>query len=94
MLAVVDLDINSINALATFDPWVVGAEFTMADIDLFYVLTVAEMGSKITGVDLNARTTGLENCPATLDADPISQKVAADMEGNRDCFFAYIQNLR
>ena len=32
VVAVVDRGINSINALATFDPWVLGAEFTMADI--------------------------------------------------------------
>ena len=94
VVAVVDRGINSINALATFDPWVFGAELTMADIYLFYALTVAEMGSKITGVDLNDRIPGLKNWYATLAADPISQKVAADTEANREGFFGYIKSLR
>ena len=66
----------------------------MADIYLFYALTVAEMGSKITGVDLNERIPGLENWHATFAADPISQKVAADTEANREGFFVYVQSLR
>ena len=94
VIAVVDRGINSINALATFDPWVLGPKLTMADIYLFYVLTVAEMGNKITGIDLNARIPGLENWHATLAADQVSQKVAADTEANREGFFNYIQSLR
>jgi glutathione S-transferase len=93
VVAVVDRGINSINGLATFDPWVLGPELTMADIYLFYVLTVAEMGSKITGLDLNARIPGLENWHRTLAGDPISQRVAADTEANREGFFGYIQSL-
>jgi glutathione S-transferase len=85
--------INSINALATFDPWVLGAEFTMADIYLFYALTMAEMGKKITGIDLNERIPGLENWHATFAADRISQKVAVETEANRESFFGYIQSL-
>lgn len=94
VVAVVDRGINSINALATFDPWVLGAELTMADIYLFYVLSVAEMGCNITGVDLNERIPGLETWRARLAADPISQKVAADTTANREGFFDYIQSLR
>ena len=94
VIAVVNRGINSINALATFDPWVLGTELTMADIYLFYVLTVAEMGSKITSVDLNERIPGLGNWHATFAADPISQKVAADTEANKEGFFGYIQSLR
>ncbi len=94
MVAIVERGINSINALATFDPWLLGAELTMADIYLLYALTLAEMGSKITGVDLNDRIPGLENWYATLSADPISQKVAADTEANREGFFGYIKSLR
>jgi len=93
VVAVVDRGINSINALATFDPWVLGDEFTMADIYLFYVLTVAEMGGQMTGIDLNARISGLEQWRTAFAADPISQKVSADMEANREGFFGYIQSL-
>ena len=77
---------RSIDALATFDPWVLGSRLTMADFYLFYVLTVAEMGNEITGIDLNARIPGLENWRATLAADQVSQKVAADTEANREGF--------
>ncbi len=41
--AVVERGINSINALASFSPWVMGDNYTMADIYLFYVLSVADM---------------------------------------------------
>ena len=93
IVAVVDRGINSINALATFDPWVLGAEFTMADIYLFYVLTVADMGCQMTGVDLNARIAGLEQWRIAFAADPISQQIAADTAANREGFFGYIQSL-
>ena len=94
VVAVVDRGINSLNALATFDPFVLGEELTMADIYLFYALTVANMGCALTGVNLNARIPGLESWHARFAADPISQKVAADMEANRAGFFGYIQGRR
>jgi len=94
VIAVVDRGINSLNALATFDPFVLGEELTMADIYLFYALTVANMGCALTGVNLNARIPGLESWHARFAADPISQKVAADMEANRAGFFGYIQGRR
>lgn len=92
VVAVVDRGINSLNALATFDPYVLGEELTMADIYLFYALTVANMGCNITGVDLNERIPGLKSWHARFAADPISQKVAADTEANKAGFFGYIQS--
>ena len=94
VVAVVDRGINSINALTTFNPWVLSSALTMADIYLFYVLSVAEMGCELTGVNLNTRIPGLENWQAMLTEDPISQKVAADMQANRESFFNYIQSPR
>jgi len=88
--AVVERGINSINALASFDPWVAGAEYTMADIYLFYVLAVADMGSASTGIDLNERISGLKTWRAKFAADEVAQKVAADMEANKESFFGYI----
>lgn len=93
VVAVVERGINSINALATFDPWLLGPEFTMADIYLFYVLTVAEMGGQMTGVDLNKRIPGLEDWRTAFAADPISQRVAADTEANREGFFGYVKSI-
>ena len=93
VVTVVDLGINSINARATFDPWVIGAKLTMAKICRYYVLTIAEIGSKIIDVNVNERIPSRENWHATLAADPIGQRVAADTEANRKGFFSYIQSL-
>ncbi|MFT7244782.1 MAG: glutathione S-transferase [Candidatus Azotimanducaceae bacterium] len=90
---VLDRGINSINALATFSPWVFGENFTMADIYLYHVLTVADMGSSMTEVDFSSRIPGLGKWRETLAADPITQRVAADTEKNREGFFGYIQSL-
>ena len=94
VVAVVDRGINCLNALATFDPWLLGPEMTMADIYLFYVLTVAEMGCSITGVNLNDSIPGLEPWRELFAADPISQRVAEDTEANRSVFFEYLQRRR
>ena len=94
VIATVERGINSINALATFDPWVLGPEITMADIFLFYALSVADVGCKLTGVNLQKRIPGLEHWQTSFAKDPISQKVAADTEANREDFFAYLQGGR
>ncbi len=91
--AVAERGINSVNALATFDPWVCGAEFTMADIYLFYVLTVADMGTASTGIDLNERIEGLNTWRTRFAQSDITQKVAADTEANKESFFKYISSL-
>ena len=91
--SVVDRGINSINALAKFAPWTLGNNFTMADIYLYYVLTVADMGSLMTEIDLNGRIPGLADFREAFADDPISQRVAADTKANREGFFAYIKSL-
>lgn len=88
---VVDRGVNSMNALASFSPWVLGDTFTMADIYLYYCLSVADMGSAMSGIDLNARISGLAKWRAAFAEDPVSKKVAADTAANRDSFFAYIK---
>ncbi len=88
--AVVERGINSINALASFDPWVAGADYTMADIYLYYVLAVADMGSATTGIDLNEQIQGLDSWRGRFAADEVAQKVAADMQANKESFFKYI----
>ena len=65
----------------------------MADIYLYYVLTVAEMGGQMTGVDLNERIPGLKAWRIAFAADAVSQRVAADTEANREGFFGYIKSL-
>ena len=66
----------------------------MADIYLFYVLAVADMGGQITEVDLNKHIPGLEEWRTAFAADPVSQRVDADKEANREDFFAYVSSLR
>lgn len=90
--SVVDRGINSINALSNFGPWIFSDSFTMADIYLYYVLTVADMGGSMTEIDLNSRIPGLAEWRAAFAADAISERVAADTEANREGFFAYIQS--
>lgn len=92
--AVVQRGINSVNALAVFDPWLTGDTYTMADVFLFYVLAVADMGSAATGVDLNAEIAGLEKWRGEFSKDDISQQVANDMEANKESFFNYINRSR
>jgi len=87
---VLERGINSIDALASFDPWVAGSEYTMADIYLFYVLAVADMGSASTGIDLNEQVPGLNAWRERFSADEIAQEVAADMKANKESFFNYI----
>jgi glutathione S-transferase len=91
--AVVERGINSINALAKFSPWSLGDEFTMADIYLYYVLTVADMGGAMTNVDLGSRILGLSDWRKTFSEDPISMRIAADTEANKEGFFGYIKSL-
>ena len=88
---VVERGINSLNALASFDPWVAGDEYTMADIYLFYVLAVADMGSASTGINLNEQISGLSAWRDRFAADEVAQKVAADMHANKESFFNYIR---
>ncbi len=88
--AVVERGINSVNALASFDPWVMGNEYTMADIYLFYVLAVADLGSGSTGINLNERISGLESWRAKFAEDDIAQKISANMQANKESFFNYI----
>lgn len=89
---VVNIGIASMNALASFDPWVLGNELTMADIYLYYVLIVADLGSKHTGIDLNSSITGLTEWRASFAADPISQRVAVDIKANQTEFFDYVNS--
>lgn len=89
--AVVERGVNSMNALAVFDPWVAGAEFTMSDIYLFYVLAVADMGTTTTGIDLNKHIPGLASWRDRFAADAVAKKVAADMQANKESFFNYIK---
>ena len=88
--AVVERGINSMNSLVSFEPWVLGSEYTMADIYLFYVLAVADMGSGSTGIDLNERIPGLSVWREKFAADEVTHKVAADMEANKKSFFEYV----
>ena len=93
IVPVVERGINSINALATFDPWVLGKQFTMADIYLFYVLAVADMGSAATGVELDERIPGLKAWRLKFANDPITQRVANDSAANREGFFEYVKSI-
>jgi glutathione S-transferase len=92
--SVVDRGVNSINALASFSPWTFGDDLNMADIYLYYVLVVSDMGSAMTGIDLNSRIPGLAAWREAFAESPVSQRVAADTEANKEGFFNYIKSMR
>jgi len=89
--AVVERGINSLNALASFNPWVAGTDYSLADIYLFYVLAVADMGTATTGIDLNEHIPALASWRERFAADEVAQKVAADMHANKESFYNYIR---
>ena len=63
----------------------------MADIYLYYVLSVADNGGNMTGVDLDQHIPGLAEWRVKFAADPIAERVAADREANGEDFFNYLK---
>ncbi|NNC55483.1 MAG: glutathione S-transferase family protein, partial [Pseudomonadales bacterium] len=84
--------VGALNRLCAFDPYVTGAELTMADIYLRYVMNVVDMaGAAKLDWDIGADINGLKDWQALMADSEISQQVDADREANRDEFFAYVQ---
>lgn len=92
--AVVDRGVASLNALCTIDPWLTGADFTMADIFVRYVFSVAGLGAQMLERDIAGEIAGLGPWLERMAADEISQRIDADQEANRESFFAYVASMR
>lgn len=87
--------INSLNALASFSPYVLGNELTAADIYLRYVISVAQqVASAILKWDLSTEIPGLSEWSDLMASTEIAKKVDADKEANAKEFMAYISGLK
>ncbi len=90
---VVDRGVASMNGLCTVAPYLTGATLTMADIYVRYVCQVVTMGAGLLERDIMGEMNGFRDWSERMSADPISQRVDADTEANRESFFAYIGSL-
>ena len=89
---VVTRGIGALNRISSFDPYVAGAQMTMADIYLRYVMSVADMiGASILKWDIGGEINGLKDWQSLMASLDDSQKVDADREANQGEFFAAIQ---
>jgi len=88
----VERGVRAMNLICKFEPYVAGQEFTMADIYLYYVLSVVDMAasSKLQW-DIGAEINGLTEWRKMMSESDIAQKVAADLEENRPAFFAHLK---
>lgn len=92
--AVVDRGVATMNALCSIDPFLTGSGLTMADIYVRYVLSVVGMGTQLLARDIVAEIDGLGPWAQRMAEDPVSRRVDADQEANRESFFAYIASMR
>ena len=85
---VVQRGIDAMNRLCAFDPWVMGSEFTMADIYLRYVLKVVELaGSTKLDWDIAGQIDGLKAWQEKVSDSDIARRIDADQEANGPAFF-------
>ena len=91
---VVDRGVACMNGLCTIDPFLAGSTITMADIYVRYVFSVVGTGGRILGRDIAADIDGLSAWLERMAEDPVSQRIDADQEANREAFFAYISRSR
>ena len=92
--AVLERGTRSLNALASFSPYVLGEELSLADIYLRYALAIPKMvGPDILGWDVREEVDGLEDWARLMADSDISRKIDADMQANTEDFMAYIAQL-
>ena len=86
-----DRGTRSLNALASFSPYVLGEELSLADIYLRYALAIPKMvGPDLLGWDVREEVDGLADWARLMADSDISRKIVADMQANTDDFMAYI----
>lgn len=88
----VERGIGAMNRLCEFSPYLTGAEQTMADIYLRYVLSVVEMcGQAKLGWDIVAEIEGLRDWQSMMAETDIAKRIDADMQANGPAFFAMLK---
>jgi len=79
--------ITALNRLCLFSPWVAGAQFSMADIYLYYVNSVvSSIGSNQLEWDLLAEVSGMVEWSQAISETEIAQKVETDRQANMSEF--------
>ena len=91
---VVTRAVGGMNRISAFNPYIAGAELTMADIYLRYVMSVVDLGANLLDWDIGAEIEGLNDWRALMAKSDASQKVDADREANSEEFFATIRARR
>ena len=88
---VLDRGSRSLNALASFSPYVAGEQLTLADIYLRYALSIPRMvGPSQLDWDVRDDVDGLGDWLQLMADSDISRKVDADLEANTEEFMAYV----
>ena len=89
-----DRGVRSVNALASFSPYLVGDRLTLADIYLRYVLSVVMMACPpLLGWQAADEIDGLGEWLALMAESDISKKIDADHKANEPGFMAYVASL-
>lgn len=88
---VVTRGITAMNLLGQFKPYVLGAELTLADIYLRYVLKVVALGSAKLEWDIVGEIDGLAEWQRMMADTDIARRIDADEEANGPAFFAHIK---
>lgn len=89
--SVLDRGTRSIKALATFSPYLLGAELSLADIYLRYALSIPKkVGPAHLDWDVMAEIPGLAKWDAMMADSDISRTIDADREANTKDFMDYI----
>jgi glutathione S-transferase len=89
--AVFERGTRSLNALASFSPYLLGETLSLADIYLRYALFIpALVGPAQLNWDINDDVEGLAQWSALMADSDISRKIDEDMQGNARDFMAYV----
>jgi glutathione S-transferase len=83
--------VRTLNALATFSPYVAGDTLSLADIYLRYALVIPKIvGPGQLQWDVMADVPAMVDWEALMANSDISRKVDADHDANREEFMAYV----
>ena len=89
--AVLDRGGRSIAALASFSPYLLGEQLTLADIYLRYALSIPKMvGPSQLDWNVKDKVPGLAEWSVLMADSDISRKIDADMRDNEEAFMSYI----
>jgi glutathione S-transferase len=95
VVTVLDRGVAALNALASFNPYLTGAQLTMADIYLRYALVIPKLAGP-SQLDWNvfANVEGLADWDQLMADSDIAKKVDADQASNAPEFMAYLAEHR